>query len=266
MPPPRDRSRSPVKKSFTTVSDNSSDPETQEAILNLIASTLPPLTNDSPDSDMKVEPTLDKSPLLHSKQEIRSDKETSPPDSTISRDSRDSGSSTLKRQIQKCQEEDNSVSKKLNASKQIPDAVLTNRYSKSSQGLFEIVITSTGTVNTSIHPLTVGRLLSSTLKKDIIEIKKLGFFKISAQFKSREAANNLINNPILNSNNLIAYIPSYRVSRQGVIKNVPLDLTESIIKEEIDCSVGINSVRRLNRKIIDRWVLSMDKIGKLLTF
>ncbi|XP_070152058.1 uncharacterized protein [Polyergus mexicanus] len=103
--------------------------------------------------------------------DIIMDKETVPLEPAISSDSRELGSSTLKRQIQKCQEEDSSVLKKLNVSKNIPDTVLNNRYTKSCQGPFEIVITSTGTANTSIQPLTVGRLLSSTLKKDIIEIK-----------------------------------------------------------------------------------------------
>ncbi|KAL6420986.1 hypothetical protein ACFW04_014032 [Cataglyphis niger] len=97
----------------------------------------------------------------------------------------------------------------------------------------------------------MGRLLSSTLKKDIIEIKKLAFSKISVLFNSRKTANNLINNPILKSKNLIVYIPSYRVSRQGVIRNVLLDLTENNIEKEIDCPFGISSVQRLNRKIID---------------
>ncbi|XP_070169673.1 uncharacterized protein [Polyergus mexicanus] len=199
---------------------------------------------------MEVESTSHEVPSLLSKQEIQSEKITVSLDPVIPSVSSDLSSSSLKRQIQKSQE-DNSAPKKLNASRIIPDTVLNNRYTKSCQGPFEIVITSTGAANTSIHPLTVGRLLSSTLKKDIAEIKKLGFSKISAQFKSREAANNLINNPILNANNLIAYIPSYRVSRQGIIRNVPLVLAESTIKEEIDCSVGINSVRRLNRKVID---------------
>ncbi|XP_070169699.1 uncharacterized protein [Polyergus mexicanus] len=199
---------------------------------------------------MEVKSISHKVPLLLSKQEIQSEKITVPLDPVIPSVSSDLSSSSLKRQIQKSQEEDNSVPKKFNASRIIPDTVLNNRYTKSCQGPFEIVIMSTEAANTSIHPLTVGHLLSSTLKKDI-EIKKLGFSKISAQFKSREAANNLINNPILNANNLIAYIPSYRVSRQGIIRNVPLDLTKSTIKEEIDFSVGINSVRRLNRKVID---------------
>ncbi|XP_070152117.1 uncharacterized protein Cyt-b5 isoform X1 [Polyergus mexicanus] len=262
MPPPRvsNRSRSSVKNkkkrgpSLSNTSDNSSDPKTQEAILNLIASNLKPLkplANDSSDSDMEVESISQEIPPLPSKQKTQSEKIIAPLDPGTPGDSNVLSSTSLKRQIQKCQGEDDSIPKKLNASRIIPDSVLNNRYTKSCQGPFEIVITSTGAANTSIHPLTVGRLLSSTLKKDILEIKKLGFSKISAQFKSRDAANNLINNPILNANNLIAYIPSYRVSRQGIIRNVPLDLSESTIKEEIDCSVGINSVRRLNRKVID---------------
>ncbi|KAM0724686.1 hypothetical protein ACS0PU_009070 [Formica fusca] len=253
MPPPRDRSRSPVRKKGLTAKDDS-DPETQEAILNMIASSVPPLPCESPDSDMEAEPIQVNSLTTKSNQENSADNELPSSVSKILSDASDQGytkTSTLKRQSRKTQDEENPVPKKLNASKQISDAVLANRYSKSSQGPYEIVVTSIGSTNSSIHPLTVGRLLSSTLKKDITEIKKLGFSKVSVQFKTREAANNLINNSILNSNNLIAYIPSYRVSRQGVIRNVPLDLAENTIKEEIDSSAGIISVRRLSRKIID---------------
>ncbi|XP_029673637.1 uncharacterized protein LOC115241844 [Formica exsecta] len=220
----------------------------------MIASSVPPLPCESPDSDMEAEPTQEKSLTSQSNQENSVDNEPSSSASKISRDASDqsyTSFSTLKRQSRNTQDEENSVPKKLNASKQIPDAVLANRYPKFSQGPYEIVVTSIGSVNSSIHPLIVGRLLSSTLKKDITEIKKLGFSKVSVQFKLREAANNIINNPILNSNNLIAYIPSYRVSRQGVIRNIPLDLAENTIKEEIDSSVGIIFVRRLSRKIID---------------
>ncbi|XP_029660598.1 uncharacterized protein LOC115234035 [Formica exsecta] len=146
----------------------------------MIASSVPPLPCESPDSDMEAEPTQEKSLTSQSNQENSVDNEPSSSASKISRDASDQGytsSSTLKRQSRKTQDEENSVPKKLNASKQIPDAVLANRYTKSSQGPYEIVVTSIGSINSSIHPLTVGRFLSSTLKKDITEIKKLGFSK-----------------------------------------------------------------------------------------
>lgn len=129
MPPPRNRSRSPVKKkdlSNITTDDNTSDPETQEAILNLIVSNFAPLPQDSLDSDMKVDPTLEKSSTQPSKQDHLSDNHTSF-SSTI--DSKSASFSILKRQ--KCQEETKSQLKKLNTSKQIPDTALNNRYTSS---------------------------------------------------------------------------------------------------------------------------------------
>jgi len=72
------------------------------------------------------------------------------------------------------------------------------------------------------------------VEKDISEIKKVGYSKLLVQFNSREAANNLIHNPILKSKNLIAFIPLFRTSRQGIIRNVPLDLSEDDIKLGLD--------------------------------
>ncbi|KMQ88993.1 math and lrr domain-containing protein [Lasius niger] len=80
--------------------------------------------------------------------------------------------------------------------------------------------------------------------------KKLGFSKILVHMKTREAANKFINNSALIDKNLIAFIPPFRTSRQGIIRNVPTDITEEL-KKEIICPFAVASVRRLNRKIIN---------------
>jgi len=81
---------------------------------------------------------------------------------------------------------------------------LNNKYDKHCQGPFDVFIQPDSGGSSSIDPLFVGRLLSSTIRKDISEIKKVGYSKLLVQFNSREAANNLIHNPILKSKNLIA--------------------------------------------------------------
>lgn len=84
----------------------------------------------------------------------------------------------------------------------------SNRYSDQCQGPFDVFIQPVNKDSPSLHPTTVGRILSSN-KQDIVEIKKVGFSKITVQLKSRQAANNLIGNPILKSKNLFAplYLP-----------------------------------------------------------
>lgn len=127
---------------------------------------------------------------------------------------------------------------------------LDNKYDKHCQGPFDVFIQPESGGSTSIDPLFVDRLLSSTIRKDISKIKKVDYSKLLVQFNSCEAANNLINNPILKSKNLIAYIPSFRTSRQGIIRNVPLDLSVDDIKSGLVSSFEVASVRRLNRKIL----------------
>lgn len=78
-------------------------------------------------------------------------------------------------------------------------SVTKNSYDKHCQDPYGVIIQYETNISSSssIDPLNIGRLLSSTIKKDILEIKKTGYSKITVQLKFREAANNLINNPIL---------------------------------------------------------------------
>lgn len=111
------------------------------------------------------------------------------------------------------------------------------------QGPFEVIIQSTTVPASSLHPTAVGRLLVGSSKLDAIEIKKTGYSKILIQMKNRESANALIANPIFKSKNLIAYIPAFRVSRQGIIKSVPLDITAEELTREIESPFKIASIR-----------------------
>lgn len=96
--------------------------------------------------------------------------------------------------------------------------------------------------------MTIGRLLSSSFRKDIIEIKKSGHSRVSVHFKNYDTANNLINNPILKLKKLTAFIPISRTYRNGIIRGVPLELSEEEIKEGIQSPYTITSIRRLNRR------------------
>jgi len=86
-----------------------------------------------------------------------------------------------------------------------------NIYDKHCQGPFEIFIQSED-ISKPTDPLYVGKLLSANIRKDIVEIKKIGFSRILVQLKSKEAANNLISNPILKDKKLTAFIPLFRTS------------------------------------------------------
>lgn len=116
-------------------------------------------------------------------------------------------------------------------------ALLTLLYKKTKR-----IITS------PIDPLAVGRLLYTTNKNDILEIKKVGFSKINIRLKSREAANGLISNRILKEKKYLVYVPLYRTTRKGIIRGVPLDITDDEILRGLDSKIKILSVQRLSRR------------------
>lgn len=120
-----------------------------------------------------------------------------------------------------------------------------NKYDR--RGPFDVTIQSPDDSSSSIDPINIGRLLYSISKKDIVEIRKIGY-SINVQLKSREAANNLVTNPILKAKKYKVFIPLYRTIRRGIIRNVPLDLSKEEIRRGIDSEVVVSSIKRLNRR------------------
>lgn len=132
----------------------------------------------------------------------------------------------------------------------ISEASLFNKYERDAQGPFDVVILSND--NSPLHPLTISKLITGTYELDVIEIKKMGFSKILVQLKSSKSGNSFVNYSALKNKSLIAFIPSFRTHRQGIIRDVPLDLSiEEGISRELISPFEISSVRRLNRRISD---------------
>lgn len=84
----------------------------------------------------------------------------------------------------------------------------------------------------------------------------MGYSKILVQLKSRDSANSLINIPVLKIKNLVAYTPTFRVSIQGIMRNVPLDISEEEIIRKLESPFELAAVRRLNKKNPD--IISPD--------
>lgn len=100
-----------------------------------------------------------------------------------------------------------------------------------------------------INPVMVSRVISKLVgNNNILEVKSAGRNKVSVSFNNFERANSLSNMEALKVHNLKAIIPAFRVMRTGVIKNVPLDISEETIQNEFSSTAKIVSVRRLCRK------------------
>lgn len=123
-----------------------------------------------------------------------------------------------------------------------------NTYDSNSLGSFDVIVQKDKDNNPSspIDPLAIGRLLYSSNKNDILEIKKVGFSKINIRFKSREAANRLIFNHILKEKKYqVSYIPHIVLLERA---SSAVSRLISLKKRGLDSKVSVLSVQRLSRR------------------
>jgi len=96
----------------------------------------------------------------------------------------------------------------------------------------------------SLHPLHMSRIFS----RDIVEIRKTGRSRITAKMRNQEAANRLISNEQLLQHKLKAFIPTYRVLRTGIVRDVPQDFPLDRLRESMTSSIKILEIHPLNRR------------------
>jgi len=132
----------------------------------------------------------------------------------------------------------------------LTEIIRNNRYSESNAGPFDVHVQRLPGENTrlQLHPTFVGRVVCDLNIDDILEIKKIGFSKVSVFFKFRDAANALVDDKRLAAKGLEAFIPPFRTSRKGIIRDVPLDLTDQLILHNTTSPIKV-AVNRLNRRI-----------------
>lgn len=106
----------------------------------------------------------------------------------------------------------------------------------------------------TFHPVTFGRFLKKNSINGIVNgsIKRIGRNRISMSFNNFSDANLFITNSKLNEEKLKAFIPTFTVTRMGVIRGVPTDWEDDEIIENISVPIGCGKIikmRRLKRKI-----------------
>jgi hypothetical protein len=196
--------------------------------------------NDQPISRMDIsEPTGSEiSEVLNSEMEISND----PPDTRKRTLSPDPSSSTCKPNKIPTFPQNSSIPES-------PPAY----YKPNAIGPFTVIVQNEDK-SKPIHPLVFGKRLHMEKINGVESgsIKAEGKYKISICFKTADLANKFTNCDFVVKNHFHAYIPSYRVSIQGVIRGVPLDVSMEEICEfsEVPEDFGkIIKARRLNRKI-----------------
>ncbi|XP_045533475.1 uncharacterized protein LOC123720761 [Pieris brassicae] len=88
-------------------------------------------------------------------------------------------------------------------------------------------------------------------------VKNVGRNKITVEFSSAEAANNFLVNPILAMCKFKTIIPSYNITRMGLVKGVPVDWLMDELVDSLELPPGCGELlksRRLNRKSVTEGV------------
>ena len=101
-----------------------------------------------------------------------------------------------------------------------------------------------------LHPTTTGRLLAAKYAGNLISVSASGSFNISITLNNMDAANRLLKDETFSTHNLRFSIPSHCLNRQAVIRDIPLNLSEAVILNELSASYpNISKAERLNRRI-----------------
>lgn len=106
----------------------------------------------------------------------------------------------------------------------------------------------------TLHPITFGRFLQKHYIKNIVNgsVKRIGRNKITFSFNNSTDANAFINNNSLSNDKLKAFIPTYSITRMGLVRGVPTEWTDAEIIENTTVPTGcgkILKIRRLNYKV-----------------
>lgn len=116
-------------------------------------------------------------------------------------------------------------------------------------------ILSTENDGATLHPITLGKILKQNKINNINNggIKRLGRNRISISFSNYVDANDFLNNNLLSVNKLKAFIPSFSITRVGIVRGVPTEWSPEEIIENISTPIGcgnILKVRRINYKVM----------------
>lgn len=124
-------------------------------------------------------------------------------------------------------------------------------YKFQDQGPYTIYIEyiNIGADSKPLNDIRTGRLLNKLRLKSALNTKQIGKFRNKIVFKDKDEANKLISDKSLEPENLKAFIPKQYVERVGVIKDVPEELSENEILENIVSKYKVKAIWRFKRKL-----------------
>ncbi|KYQ51915.1 hypothetical protein ALC60_08977 [Trachymyrmex zeteki] len=100
--------------------------------------------------------------------------------------------------------------------------------------------------DTRLDPISVARIVTRFANGKILEVKSAGKNKVAVHFGDYAIANRALSHPNIKEVGLNAFIPSFNILRTGVIRNVPLDISENDVVNLFSSQFKILSAKRFN--------------------
>lgn len=123
----------------------------------------------------------------------------------------------------------------------------------------------------SLHAIKLGSALKTNYVKGIKRdgVKQIGRNRVSVEFSSADSANQFVTHSVFTKSNKI-FIPSFNVTRMGIVRNVPSDWSDEEVIDNIEVPEGcgkVIKVRRMNiKKHIDGQTQYVPSETMVITF
>lgn len=138
-----------------------------------------------------------------------------------------------------------------NTNLSVNNTTFQRRYNQIDKAPYIIHIQSKDNSTNPIHHLNICKIIFRSNSKDLIYTKKIGRGKLLLEFRTAFSANQFLDNRTLNFNNLIAFIPSYKTHRIGIIRDIPIEINLEDEIEYIETPSKIIEFNRFNKRISD---------------
>lgn len=146
----------------------------------------------------------------------------------------------------------------LNEAPQKPVSVARILYNSSDAAPFLVHVQREQTAsndNTFLNPISFGRFLRRNAFNGIVNgsLKKIGRNRLVISFTTFQDANSFITSKLLEKENFKSFIPTFSVTRMGVVRGVPMEWSDDEILDNISVPVGCGKIlklRRIKRKVI----------------
>lgn len=107
----------------------------------------------------------------------------------------------------------------------------------------------------TIRPLKFGHFLFRNNIKNVVTdgVKQIGRNRLSVEFKNEHAANTFIDHPALKHGQYEAIIPSYNVTRMGIVRGVPVEWTLEELVQAVEVPPGFGQAIKKMENITPTW-------------